>query len=157
MKPSMLKLDLKAIANSELVGNLSKHLTAYEKKVKELVNDFDLKSRDARAKGQRQLDKLAGQFKKTRTELEKRVTGLLHIEGQRLNQGVSELFNYLKNIAKNEKLDMKPSSSKKKTTKAANGSYTAKKTSTKRKSIKKPGAMAKRSSASSAGHDAVAG
>lgn len=160
MNQPKLKLDLKALANSELMGSLSKHLNTYEKKVKKLVNDFDLKSRDARHKGQLQLDKLANQFKKTRSDLEKRVTGLLHAEGQRLNQGVSELFNYLKSIAKNEKLEKKPLSSYKqqKVSKASGDVSSTRKSSPKKTRVKKSVAVpVVDTSLSSSGPGSIAG
>lgn len=132
MNQPKLKLDLKKLANSELVANLSKHLTTYEKRVKGLVSEFDLKSRDARQKGQEQIDKLAGQFKRSRNELEKRVSSLLHQEGQRLNQGVNDLFNYLKSIAKSEKLGKKSAAPTKKKASKGDASSATKKNATRK-------------------------
>ncbi len=137
MPQPKLKLDLKKLAESELAQSLSRHLNSYEVRVKRLVKDFDVKSREARDKGQKQLDKFAGQLKRTRTGLEKRVSTLYHHESQRLNQGVNELFNYLKSIAKSEKLIARaPSSPKKKSRANASDTSTAKKSSTKKRTKK---------------------
>ena len=45
-----LNVDLKALANSALAKDLTRHLNQYEARVKEVVRDFDLKSR-ARGSG----------------------------------------------------------------------------------------------------------
>lgn len=123
------KADWKRLAGSPLVGNLSKHLNAYEGKVKKLVRDFDLKSRDARETSRKQIDKFTIQLKRTRTEVEKKVTVLLNEEGQRLNKAMAELFNYLKSMAKNEKLaQQKVGTSAKRKARATNGSKKPKST-----------------------------
>jgi hypothetical protein len=135
-----LKLDLKKLANSELALSLARHLDGYEKRVKEFVKEFDVKSRDARTKGQKQLDKFAGQLKRTRTDLEKRVATLFHEESRQLNQRVNELVNYLKRVTKSEKLKPESSSSKKKETAKAQSSdspKTVKKTTARKTKAKK--------------------
>src|SRR5580765_6397819 len=99
LNPEKLRSELKRLANSELVSGISKQLNVYEKKVKDLVNNFDTKSREARGKSREQLDKFATQLKRTRTDVEKRVRDLLTQEGQRLNKGMGELVNYLKSMA----------------------------------------------------------
>ena len=114
-----LKLDLKRLANSALANNLTKHLNEYESKVKEMVHGFDLKSRHAREKSRKRLDEFAKQLKRTRGDLEKRVSALVSQEGIRLNKRVGELFNYLKSVAGNEKLSFRAAPSKKKKTKSA--------------------------------------
>ena len=134
-KLELAKLDLKKLANSELVGSLTKHLTQYEGKLKKLLNEFDLKSREARSKGQKQIDKVSQQFRQTRGDLEKRVTNLLHQEGKRLNEGVNDLVNYLKSVAKSEKLVMKASATKRKPSKGQGGDHG---TSAKRAQPRKP-------------------
>jgi hypothetical protein len=90
---SKLKIDLKRLADSALANNLSKHLNEYEAKVKEMVRDFDLKSREARDKSRERLDRFLAQLKQTRGDLEKKVTDIAHVEGERLNKRVSELVN----------------------------------------------------------------
>jgi len=102
MSEARFKLDLKQLANSALVHNLSEHLTQYEKQVKKLVHEFDLRSRDAREKSRVKLDRFANQIKRTRADLEKRVTGLLHLEGKRINEGLTNVLEYLKNVTQTE-------------------------------------------------------
>ena len=117
-----LKSDLKRLAGSPLVGGLSKQFNVYEDKVKKIVHDFDLKSREARKTSRKQIEKFTVQLKKTRSGVEKKVSALLNEEGKRLNKAVLEMFNYLKSMAKNEKLTQKgKSSSKKKSPKARRG------------------------------------
>jgi hypothetical protein len=100
---SKFKVDLKKLMNKPQVENLSKHLTEYDHKVKELVKELNLKSRDAREKGKVQLDRFTAQVQKTRTDVEKNVKTLLQQEGKVLNQKVNELVTYLKGLAANEK------------------------------------------------------
>jgi hypothetical protein len=114
MTQPKLKLDLKKLSKSELVENLSRHLSAYEDRWKKVLRDFDVKSRDARDRSREQWDKFSRQLKDRRVELEKRVTNTFQVESKRLsrqiNQGANELFNYLKSIAKNEKLTARAAS-----------------------------------------------
>lgn len=100
---SKLKIDLKQLFTSQQVENLSKHLTTYEKRVKELVKELDLKSRDARDKSKERLAHFTSQVRKTSTDIEKNVKDLLNQEGKVLNQKVTELVTYLKSLASNEK------------------------------------------------------
>lgn len=82
---------------------LSHGLGGYEKRVKSMVKELDLKSRDARVKSREQLDRFAKQLKTTRSQLEKRVVTLVHSETERLNKGLNELVTYLKTLSKQEK------------------------------------------------------
>ena len=131
MTQPKLKLDLKNLSKKELVENLSKHLTAYEERWKQLMKEFDVKSRDARERSRTQWERFSKQIRDRRSELEKRVTDLFQQETQKLsrqiNQGANELFNYLKSIAKNEKLEAKstPKSGVKKKGSRASGDVQA--------------------------------
>lgn len=118
MLESLLKADLKKIANSALVSNLSKQFNSYENRVRKFVTEFDLKSREARTRSRKQIDQFADQLQKTRKEVEKRVTKVIEKEGKRLNGRATVLFNYLKSVAKNEKLAQKAASAKKGASKA---------------------------------------
>lgn len=111
-----LMVDLKGILQSEFVSGISKQLNVYEKKVKELVKDLNLRSVEAREKSRQQLDLFAEQIKKTRDEVEKKVVTVVNLETQRLNKGVTDLVSYLKTVAKHEKTAAKTVS--KKSTKA---------------------------------------
>lgn len=124
MLQTRLKTDLKRLTNSPVVGNLSKQFSAYEEKVRRFVRDFDLKSREARDTGRRRLDEFTTQLRHRRGEVEKKMTRLLNEEGKRLNQRVGELVNYLKSLAKNEKLKVKGKSTapKRKASKAKSDS-----------------------------------
>lgn len=100
---SKLKVDLKQWLKSPQVENLSKHLTTYEKRAKELVKELELKSRDAREKSREQLARFTTQVRKTGIEVEKNVKDLLAQEGKVLNQKLNELVTYVKGLANNEK------------------------------------------------------
>jgi hypothetical protein len=135
-------VDIKGLLKSQWVSGLSKHLNAYEKKVKELVHELDLKSRDARDKSRKQLDQFTLQLKKTRTEVEKKVLTIVNQESHRLNKGLSELVTYLKSVAKSEAGKIEVMAKAPKSTKSAKGmrAKTQKKTSkknTKKSSLKK--------------------
>ena len=107
MLQEILKADLKKIANSTVVSNLSKQFNQYEHRVKKFVNEFDLRSREARDRSRQQIDQFTNQLQKTRKQVEKRVTQVIEKEGKRLNGRATELFNYLKSVAKNEKIALK--------------------------------------------------
>lgn len=88
---------------SEGIGHgLSDYLGTYEKKVRKIVKELDLKSRDARSKSREQLDRFTSQLKTTRGEFEKRVVTLVNHEADRLNKGFNELVSYLKTLSKQE-------------------------------------------------------
>ena len=102
-------IDLKGLLNSRLLksewfGGLSKQLTDYEKKVKTVVHELDLKSRDARVKSRKQLDQFASQVRKTKVELEKTVVALVNKEAQKLTKGFNELVGYLKVLSQREEI-----------------------------------------------------
>lgn len=88
---------------------LSGYLGGYEKKMRSLVKDLDLKSRDARSKSREQLDRFANQIKTTRGELEKRVVTIVNHEADRLNKGFNELVTYLKALSQQEQASAKRS------------------------------------------------
>lgn len=88
---------------SEGIGHgLSDYLGTYEKKVRKIVKELDLKSRDARSKSREKLDHFASQLKTTRGEFEKRVLTLVNHEAERLNKGFNDLVSYLKTLSKQE-------------------------------------------------------
>ncbi len=93
-----------SLRNSDFLHGISKQWTSYEKRVKSLVKDLDLKSRDARDKSRKQLDVFANQLQKTKVDVEKKVVSLVNYEAGRLNQGFNELVTYLKSLSTNEKL-----------------------------------------------------
>lgn len=100
----MQMIDIKGLLDSRWVQGVSKQVNTYEKKVKGLVKDLDLKTRDAREKSQKQLDRFTVQIKKTRGQLEARVVEVVNQEAARLNKGFVELVTYLKSLANNETL-----------------------------------------------------
>ena len=103
MGQNNLMVDLKGFLQSEFVTGISKQLNAYEKKVKVLVKDLNLKSQEARDKSRLQLDNFAEQIKKTTNEVEKKVVTVVNQEVHRLNKGFNELVTYLKSVALQEK------------------------------------------------------
>jgi hypothetical protein len=102
MAESKIKAELSRLANSPFVGNISKQISVYETRVKRLVSDFDSRSRNARERSKRHLDQLSTQLKKTRGDVEKRITTLWKHEGTRLNKSVNELVTYIKAMTKKE-------------------------------------------------------
>lgn len=98
---------------AKLREDLKRLASSYEDRVRKMVHDFDLKSREARENSLKQFDKFAVQLRKTRGNVEKRVTALLNEEGKRLNEAVTELFQYLKSMSKDEKIAQKGASKKK--------------------------------------------
>lgn len=140
---SRIRSDLKRWASSDFVRGLSRQFSDYEVRVKEVVRDFDLRSRDAREKSRDQIEKFAKQLKKTRAKVEGQVNTLLSTEGHKLNGRVRQVFNYLKTIAQNEKLNgssnltMKMKSSGK-AKRARSTSYGKRKTSKKSSIQKRP-------------------
>ncbi len=104
MVPPKFKFDFKKLSKGEIVSQVTKQLGAYEKRVQGLIKGFDIKSRDARSKSRKQIDKFAKQINKTRSNLEKQLTSVIHKESKWLEKGVNELFKKLKNVAKDEKL-----------------------------------------------------
>ena len=114
------RFDLKKIANTPWVENLTKQFNGYESRVKRLVKDIDLKGREARTKGKKQLNRFTHQLQKTRNEVEKKVTVLINKESKKLNGKVTELFKYLKTMANNEKqVKVKKTTAKKRNTVSA--------------------------------------
>lgn len=98
MVTEKVKSELKRFLNTKQVEDLSKQFGTYEKRVREAVKQFDVKGREAKAKGQEQLDKFAAQVKRTSLELEKHFKSLVNQEGKVLNKGLNELFAYFKTL-----------------------------------------------------------
>lgn len=107
MLQEKLKSDLKRLADTPFAHNLTKQFSAYEDRVREVVHGLELKSREARAQSLKRIDEFTDQLKKTRGQVEKKVSTLLNEEGKRLNAKVTELLNYLKSMARDEKLAQK--------------------------------------------------
>jgi len=110
-----MKLDFKEISSNPMVKNLSEQWVTYEKRVKTLIRDFDLKSRDARVKGKEHLDKFLVQLKKTRTQLESNIRVFAKNESKVLNKGFNDLVVYLKTLSQKEAAAAKKASTKRKT------------------------------------------
>ncbi len=127
-----------SLRNSDWLQGVSKQWTGYEKRLKSVVQDLDLKSRDARDKSRKQLDAFAHQLQKTRVDVEKKVTHLINYEAGRINQGFNELVTYLKSLSLNEKL-AKPVSKKSSKSRSASGSKSKSGTGTSTKSKKTTG------------------
>jgi hypothetical protein len=140
-------VDIKGLLKSQWVSGLSKHLNTYEKKVKELVHELDLKSRDARDKSRKQLDQFTQQLRKTRTDVERKVLTIVNQESQRLNKGLAELVVYLRSVAQNETGKIEVVAKSPKSTKSGARAKVQKKTS--KKNPKKSQKKSKKSAVSS--------
>ncbi len=132
MVPERVKSELKRFLNAKQVQELSRQLDTYEKRVREAVKQFDVKGREARTKGQEQLDKFAEQVKKTGQDLERQLKAFMSQEGKQLNKGLNELFTYFKGIRQSETPKRAVKTAAKKTVKKA-----SKSSATVRKSAKK--------------------
>jgi len=130
MLQDILKADIKKIANSQIVTGISKQFNEYEGRVRKLVQEFDLKSREARQRSRRQIDQFTNQLQKTRKQVERRVTDVIEKEGKILNGRATVLFKYLKSVANSEKLSQKAaaSSAPKKVSKKPRAGSSTKKT-----------------------------
>ncbi len=98
MVSEKVKSELKRFLSVEQIENLSKQFGAYEKLAREVVKQFDVKGREAKARGQAKLDKFASQVKTTRTQVEKQLQSLVREERQSLNKGLNDLFTYFKTL-----------------------------------------------------------
>ena len=96
------KVDFSKWAKHPAINQLTQQVTTYEKRVAGLVKDFDLKSREARERSRKQLDKVLVQLKQTRAKVEKRVTQLVQLESKKLNKRVNELVAYVSKISRQE-------------------------------------------------------
>lgn len=108
-------IDFRKLLESNRFGKIAREISTgissglhgyfgtYEKKVKSLVKEIDLKSRDAREKSKDQLDKFTEKLKNRKSDLEKRVVGLVNVEAEKLNKGLTELVSYLKTLSHEEK------------------------------------------------------
>lgn len=121
---------------SNVVGDISKTLNSYEKKAKQLVGKFNLKSQQTRAKSKKQLEQFSKQLQRTRNEVEKTVRKLLDSEAKILTQGYSELIAQIKSLAEAE-TKTKTKSSKTKAAKPKAAAAPKKKASSKAKSTPK--------------------
>ncbi len=98
--PFNLNIDLKKLSKESLksVDQLSKQFVSYEKRVKKLVHEMDVSTRDARKQGRERLDSFLQELRDRRDALEQKVSELVHLEGKRINEGVNELVAYLKQL-----------------------------------------------------------
>jgi len=98
--PFNFNIDLKKLSKESLksVDQLSKQFVTYEKRVKKLVHEMDVSTRDARQQGRERLDSFLKELRVRRDALEQKVAELVHLEGKRINEGVNELVTYLKQL-----------------------------------------------------------
>ncbi len=97
---------------TDLSKNLKSTLTTYEKKVQGLASDLELKGKEARKKGEVHLDKWVKNLKKSRADVEKRVSTLVNAEAVKLSKSFSEMLKNLRAAAKSaapEVVKAKPS------------------------------------------------
>jgi hypothetical protein len=113
---SNLKVDFSKWSKHPAIHQLTQQISNYEKKVSTLVKDFDLKSKEARERSRKQLDKVLVQLKETRSKVEKKVTDLVNMEGEKLNKRVNELVTYMNQIARKESQSMANSAGRAKNT-----------------------------------------
>lgn len=100
--PRNLKVEIQKLVNSQFLKEFTKQLNGYEKKVKGMVSDLDLRSRDARKKSRRQLNVFQKRLKRTRKDVEKTVRSLVNQESKLLNKSLGELKIALKQLSEQE-------------------------------------------------------
>lgn len=112
--PSDYRFDFSNLRKSPWVGELTRYLAEYEKRARKLFHGLDIKSkgRSARKKGLQNLEKLSAQANRTRQDLERKVTELVQKESKRLGDGVNELLDYVRRVAKAENPPKRPRSHK---------------------------------------------
>jgi DNA anti-recombination protein RmuC len=98
MLEKRLKEELNKLSQSQLGQVFREQLKNYEVKVKDVVKDLNSKSKEAREKGRKQLEKLTVQLNTSRTGLEKKVLQLVNQETKKLNKSCQELFNYIEKL-----------------------------------------------------------
>jgi flagellar motor component MotA len=98
MLEKRLKEELKKLSQSQLGQVFREQLKNYEVKVKDVVKDLNSKSKEAREKGRKQLEKLTVQLNTSRTGLEKKVLQLVNQETKKLNKSCQELFSYIEKL-----------------------------------------------------------
>jgi hypothetical protein len=103
---------------ANLLGNFTKQLNGYEKRVKNIVIDLE---KEAKTLGKERLEKFVTHLRETRTNMEKTVTNLVQDERKRLNSRLDDLLGFLNKTEK----------------KAAPRKKTVKKTSTRKSTVKK--------------------
>jgi len=126
---SNLKVDFNKWAKHPAIDQLSQQLSTYEKKVTNLVKEFDLKGRQAKERSRKKLDKLVVQLKATRGKVEKRINHLVSAESKKLNRRVNDLVSYLTQVSRQEDREMAASAGRAK----KNSKTRRKTTSAKRK------------------------
>mgnify|MGYP003395825186 FL=1 len=84
-----LKVDLKKLKGLPVLNHFSEQLDGYENRLKGIVRDLDLRSKDARLKSRKKLDAFTGQLKRTRTDMEKQVLKIVTREGKKINNGLN--------------------------------------------------------------------
>jgi len=91
--------DLFKAAKTDLLESFSDNLGHYEEKLWEFLEDLDLKSRPARARGKKKISEATRHLKQTRKEVEKRMLEVLVREGEKFNLKISDLVHQLQSIA----------------------------------------------------------
>lgn len=111
MLEQKLKAEIKKLSNSQVGQVLSEQLKTYEKKLKTLVDDLNVRGRDARDKSKKQLETLADQLKHSRSDLERKILTTLNKEAKRLNKNFQDLFTYIEKLTE-EKSEIRTKSVK---------------------------------------------
>ena len=104
--------DLKKFVGDDFTKNLKTTFNTYEKKVQDIVKDIDVKGKEAKKKGEVQIDKWVKQLKKSRTEIEKRVSVLVNDEAKKLSKSFGEVVKNLRGISAAEMSATKPAAKK---------------------------------------------
>jgi len=139
MRKMNLAAELKRLSNAQAIKQFSKQMMDYEKRVRTLMKDFNLRGQEARKNGKVQIDEFVRQLKKNRVRVEKKVLTVINQEAKNVNKRCQKLLNNLKNLAEKEQQPRKKQTS---TTKRKSASPRLKKSSvrpkTRAKSYSRP-------------------
>lgn len=80
----------------------------YEQKVQDVVKDLDARGKEARKKGEKQLDKWMAQLKVSRDTVEKKISTLVESERTKLTKAFNELVKNVKKAETAVKAKTKP-------------------------------------------------
>lgn len=92
---------------TDLSKNLKSTLNTYEQKVQGVVKDLDLRGKKARKKGEVHLEKWVKQLKRSRTDVEKRITTLVNGEATKLTRTFNDVMKNLRALSHSDKTDQK--------------------------------------------------
>lgn len=106
---------LSSMIGEKKFNQLSKQISNYEQKLKKVLKDVDLKSRNAQKKGKESLTHLKKQIQTTGTLVEKKIKHIIDDELSQLDKKVHSVVGKIKKIARDTQHTKKSTPAKKTT------------------------------------------